>query len=330
MTVQPPQASTRRCRTQPPPRVPCPLVFGELGWNCCRWGATARRPAARRGWSATPPSPPQAASTARPTRTCPPLPLRYRPGRSSRSSTLASTPEALERRVDLAGVERPEVAGSFLKLLAKPEPVLWAFAQQSEQCVPLAHRSTLNRRLSSVGAARVFLVHPRAISSAGTRLALIAWGDVAPDGSDSLTMIDVGEGPGRTSPLRLAAVEPGRTRYFHGHRPLVRCCHREGARTGLTETTGPLAAGAPPPCRLAKCRATTPMKPRTTTGPARSRRAISGRDRLLRPHDQPRLPPKERSSGILTSCTLAVSAASAVAHPLGSQHRQSWMLLPPA
>ena len=48
--------------------------------------------------------------------------------------------EALEGRVDLADVQRPDLAGAGLELLAELEAVLRSFAQQGQQGVADAHR----------------------------------------------------------------------------------------------------------------------------------------------------------------------------------------------
>src|ERR1019366_6636549 len=56
--------------------------------------------------------------------------------------------EALERRVHLTDVERPDVAGTRLELLAQLKAIFGAFAQERQQGVPDAHVRTL--RTSSV------------------------------------------------------------------------------------------------------------------------------------------------------------------------------------
>ena len=47
--------------------------------------------------------------------------------------------EALQRRVHLPHVERPDVAGPGLELLAQLQPVLGALAEQGQQGVADAH-----------------------------------------------------------------------------------------------------------------------------------------------------------------------------------------------
>ena len=47
--------------------------------------------------------------------------------------------EPLQRRVHLADVERPDLAGPGLELLAELQPVLRSLAQQRQQCVSNAH-----------------------------------------------------------------------------------------------------------------------------------------------------------------------------------------------
>ena len=49
------------------------------------------------------------------------------------------TLEALERRVHLAHVQRPHLAGARLELLPQLEPVLRSLAEQRQQRVPDAH-----------------------------------------------------------------------------------------------------------------------------------------------------------------------------------------------
>src|SRR5208283_1337324 len=48
--------------------------------------------------------------------------------------------QPLQRRVDLADVERPHLAGTGFELLAQLEPVLGPLAEQGEQGMPDTHR----------------------------------------------------------------------------------------------------------------------------------------------------------------------------------------------
>ena len=51
--------------------------------------------------------------------------------------------EPLQRRVHLAGVQRPHLAGAGLELLAELQPVLRTLAEQGQQRVTDAHRSII-------------------------------------------------------------------------------------------------------------------------------------------------------------------------------------------
>ena len=55
----------------------------------------------------------------------------------------AVTLEPLQRRVDLADVERPDLTGPRLELLAQLQPVLGPLAEQRQQRVPDAHDVTV-------------------------------------------------------------------------------------------------------------------------------------------------------------------------------------------
>ena len=61
--------------------------------------------------------------------------------------------EALQRGVDLAHVQRPDLTGPRLELLPQLQPVLGPLAEQGEQRMPDAHVITLSSSILSIVAA---------------------------------------------------------------------------------------------------------------------------------------------------------------------------------
>ena len=53
--------------------------------------------------------------------------------------------QALQRRVHLPDVERPDLAGAGLELLAQLQPVLGTLAEQGQQGVADAHESLISK-----------------------------------------------------------------------------------------------------------------------------------------------------------------------------------------